>query len=172
VGQQYSWVSSAFYFGYLVATYPASLCFVKLPLGKFLASSMYVNGLFQKTLVTLTLHRVVWAVILACHGAVTNFGSLSAIRVLLGIFESVISPGFSLLTGMWYKPSEHAWRHGIWFAGNSMANLFGGVLSYAIGHISDGIAPWRVSFQSCTPAFIILDALLTSFDSGCLSYLV
>jgi hypothetical protein len=35
VGQQYFWVCSAFYFGYLVASYPASLCFVKLPLGKF-----------------------------------------------------------------------------------------------------------------------------------------
>ncbi|KAM3088698.1 Allantoate permease [Clarireedia jacksonii] len=40
VGQQYSWLSSVFYFGYLVANYPASLGFVKLPLAKFLSVSM------------------------------------------------------------------------------------------------------------------------------------
>lgn len=42
VGQQFSWASSAFYFGYLIASYPASLGFVKFPLGKYLSVSMYV----------------------------------------------------------------------------------------------------------------------------------
>jgi len=119
----------------------------QITIGKFLACSMYVNTLAQSTFKTLCYFRVIWSVVLACHGAVTNFGSLLARRVLLGVFESVISPGHSLLTGMWYTPPEHAWWHGIWFAGNSMANVFGGVLSYAIGHISDGVAPWRVSYQ-------------------------
>jgi hypothetical protein len=41
VGQQYSWLSSSFYFGYLVASYPASFGFVKFPTGKYLAVTMY-----------------------------------------------------------------------------------------------------------------------------------
>lgn len=69
------------------------------------------------------------------------------LRVLLGGFESIISPGFSLITGLWYKPSEHAMRHGIWFAGNGLASIFGGVLGYAIGEIDNTkLAAWRWLF--------------------------
>lgn len=112
-----------------MASYPASLAFVKLPIGKFLAGCI-----------------LIWAVILGCHGAATNFSSLMALRFLLGAFESSISPGFSLVTGLWYKPSEHAARHGIWFAGNTTAAIFGGLLAYAISHIKSNIAAWRWLF--------------------------
>ncbi|KAJ5852355.1 uncharacterized protein N7529_011740 [Penicillium soppii] len=129
VGAQYSWASSAFYFGFLVASYPVSLCFVKFPIGKFLSISF-----------------LVWAVILACHGATTNFAGITTVRVLLGGFESTISPGLSLITSLWYKRSEHVSRHGIWFAGNSISSIFGGLLTYGIGHISNSVEPWRWIF--------------------------
>lgn len=122
-------MSSIFYFGYLVASYPASLAFVKLPIGKFLAVCV-----------------LVWAVVLGCHGAANGFAGLMVLRFLLGAFESSISPGFSLVTGLWYKPSEHAARHGIWFAGNTTAAIFGGLLAYAISHIKSDIAAWRWLF--------------------------
>lgn len=37
---QYSWASSAFYFGYMVASYPVSIGFVKFPIGKYLSIMM------------------------------------------------------------------------------------------------------------------------------------
>jgi MFS transporter, ACS family, allantoate permease len=40
VGQEFPWLNSAFYFGYLIATYPVSVLFVKLPIAKVLAASM------------------------------------------------------------------------------------------------------------------------------------
>lgn len=89
--------------------------------------------------------RIIWAVVLTCHGAANNFVSLTVLRVLLGVFESTISPGFTLITGIWYKPSEHALRTCIWFSGNAFAAIFGGLLSYAIGHIQHSVAAWRVS---------------------------
>jgi ACS family allantoate permease-like MFS transporter len=128
-GRDYSWVSSTFYFGYLIASCPASFAFVKFPLGKFLATCV-----------------LAWAVILAFHGAAMSFASLTVLRFLLGICESTISPGFSLVTGLWYKPSEHASRHGLWFAGNTASAIFGGLLSYAISHIQSPIASWRWLF--------------------------
>ncbi|PMD15256.1 hypothetical protein NA56DRAFT_650395 [Hyaloscypha hepaticicola] len=39
-GQQYSWCSSAFYFGFLVASFPGSIGFVKFPLGKCLSTAV------------------------------------------------------------------------------------------------------------------------------------
>jgi MFS family permease len=96
----------------------------------------------------LTFLSVLWAIVLACHGGASNFAGIVTLRVLLGVFESAISPGFSLITGLWYKPSEHPSRHAIWFAGNGLAALFGGVLSYSISHINNSVAPWRVSLLS------------------------
>jgi MFS family permease len=87
-------------------------------------------------------------VILACHGATTNFAGITTVRVLLGGFESTISPGLSLITSLWYKRSEHVSRHGIWFAGNSISSIFGGLLTYGIGHISNSVEPWRVRYSA------------------------
>lgn len=81
---------------------------------------------------------------MACHAVAHNFASLTVLRVLLGVFESTISPGFTLLVGIWYKPSEHAMRTCIWFSGNAFAGIFGGLLAYAIGHIESKVAAWRV----------------------------
>jgi hypothetical protein len=36
-GQDYSWTSSIFYFGYLIAQYPGGYAMQRLPIGKFLA---------------------------------------------------------------------------------------------------------------------------------------
>lgn len=85
-----------------------------------------------------------WAVVVACHGAASDFAGITILRVLLGVFESTISPGLSLVTSVWYKRSEHASRHGIWFAGNSISSIFGGLLTYGIGHIDNSVEPWRV----------------------------
>ncbi|KAL4864812.1 major facilitator superfamily domain-containing protein [Aspergillus spectabilis] len=129
VGDQYSWASSAFFFGFLVASYPVSLYFVKFPIGKFLSITF-----------------LSWAIVLACHGATSNFAGITSVRVLLGALGSTISPGLSLVTGLWYKRSEHASRHGIWFAGNSIASMFGSLLTYGIGHINNSVDPWRWIF--------------------------
>jgi MFS family permease len=79
-------------------------------------------------------------------------------RFLLGVAESSISPGFSLITGIWYNRGEQPLRHGLWFAGNSLATMFGGLLAYAVAHINGSIAAWKVcgndkqSFQTYTLA--------------------
>lgn len=92
----------------------------------------------------LTNKSIIWAVVLACHGAASGFVSLLVLRILLGMLESTVTPGLSLMTAIWYKRSEHTLRHGIWFAGNCIASIFGGVLAYGIGHIDSSIESWRV----------------------------
>lgn len=72
-----------------------------------------------------------------------NTGSLLANRFFLGVAESAIAPGLSVVTAMWYKRSEQPLRHGVWFLGNTCAGIFGGVVAYGIGHIQS-IAPWKV----------------------------
>lgn len=93
-----------------------------------------------------TAFRIIWGVILACHGATSSFVQLATLRTLLGIMESAVSPGFSLVTGIWYRRSEHPMRHGIWFVGNATSGLFGGLIAYGMEHIHSKYSPWRYLF--------------------------
>ncbi|KAM5343629.1 hypothetical protein ACJ41O_012166 [Fusarium nematophilum] len=129
VGSRYSWCSSIFYFGYLAFSYPASFLMVRLPLGKYLAGT-----------------SLVWSIVLVCHAAVQDFRGLLIARFFLGAAEASISPGFSLITGMWYKREEQPLRHGIWFLGNAIATMFGGLLAYGIAHVGGALNPWRWLF--------------------------
>lgn len=97
---------------------------------------------------TLTSCSVGWAIIIGCHAALKNFGGLMAVRALLGAVEAAAIPGFSLLTGMFYKRQEHALRHGFWFIGNSLGIMIAGLLSFGIAHIKSGIGAWKVTFPA------------------------
>ncbi|KAI0149369.1 major facilitator superfamily domain-containing protein [Pestalotiopsis sp. NC0098] len=129
IGQQYSWTSSIFYIGYLVASYPISLGFVRFPLGKYLSILIFL-----------------WGIVLTLHAVATNYASLMVLRTLLGVFESGISPGFSLITGMWYTPKEHVSRHSFWFAGNAIASMIGSMIAYGILHYTGSFPQWKILF--------------------------
>ncbi|GES57250.1 pantothenate transporter [Aspergillus terreus] len=129
VGQEYSWASSIFYIGYLAASYPISFGFVKFPLGKYLSILIFL-----------------WGVILTFHALASNYASLMVLRTFLGVFESAISPGFSLITGMWYTPKEHVSRHSVWFCGNAGAGIIGSLISYGILYYGGEFAKWKILF--------------------------
>ncbi|KAL4869537.1 hypothetical protein BDV12DRAFT_167572 [Aspergillus spectabilis] len=65
-------------------------------------------------------------------------------RFFLGATEASISPGFSLITSLWYRSSEQPLRHGIWFCGNSISLIFGNLIAVGIWQIDSGIKPWQV----------------------------
>lgn len=155
VGTQFSWTGSIFYFGFIFWSYPSMYLSVRLPIGKYLGTTVYVSPHFQhdlqlgrrKSKLIITFDRLIWAAILMCHAACHNFTGLMITRFFLGAFEASIAPGFSLITGMWYTRRQQPLRYGLWFAGGSLATLFGGLLSYAIGHIDGGsMHAWRYLF--------------------------
>ncbi|KAL2840392.1 MFS general substrate transporter [Aspergillus pseudoustus] len=127
-GDEYSWASSLFNFGYLAASGPIALLIVKFPVGKFMAFSV-----------------AAWAAVLCCMGATHNAAGLMATRFFLGFTEAAVAPGFSIITSMWYKRSEQPLRHGVWFLGNVISGLFSGPLMYAFGHVQS-FPPWRLVF--------------------------
>ncbi|RJE26627.1 Major Facilitator Superfamily [Aspergillus sclerotialis] len=129
VGQDYSWTSSIFYIGYLAASYPISLGFVKFPLGRYLS-----------------LLIILWGIVLTLHAVAQNYAGLMVLRTFLGIFESAISPGFSLITGMWYTPREHISRHSVWFAGNAAAGIIGSLIAYGVLFYKGSLAQWKLLF--------------------------
>ncbi|KAM3442332.1 hypothetical protein NHJ13734_002440 [Beauveria thailandica] len=127
-GSDYSWSSSIYYFGYIVASYPAGVVMIRWRVGKAITASI-----------------LVWGSILMLTAVCHNAAGLLATRFFLGVAESAIAPGLTILISMFYKKSEQPLRHAAWFLGNTSAGLFGGLLNYGIGHISS-IAPWKASF--------------------------
>lgn len=139
-GSQYSWTSSIFYFGYLFWTWPSSWLVVRLPLGKYIAST-----------------ALVWGAIVMCHGACNSFRGFMTVRFLLGAAEAAVAPGFALVVAMFYRRDEQPLRQGLWFAGNCIANIIGGLVSYGIEHIDSPLANWRV-------LFLILGAVTVAYS--------
>ncbi|RMD40597.1 hypothetical protein DV735_g4535, partial [Chaetothyriales sp. CBS 134920] len=141
-GSQYSWASAVFYFGYLGWSWPSSYLIVRFPIGKYLAVTVFL-----------------WGGVLMCHAACQNFIGLLLTRFFLGVGEAAVAPGFALITGMFYTRKEQPMRQGGWFIGNSLGNIFGGLIAYAIGQIpSNTLQSWRYLFLilgSVTSAYAI-----------------
>ncbi|KAK6365543.1 hypothetical protein LTS17_011262 [Exophiala oligosperma] len=129
VGQEYSWVSSVFYFGYFFWEYPTTLLITRLPVAKYMAA----NTAF-------------WGIVVALTAACTNYGGLITVRFFLGVAEATITPAFMFITSTWYTRDEIPIRTGIWFAGNSVGGVLASFIAYGVGHIEDPLSPWMWMF--------------------------
>lgn len=133
VGNDYQWLSSMFYFGYLAWEYPTSRLLQRLPLAKYSAFCVFM-----------------WGTTLACFAAVDNYSGAIAIRFFLGVFESAVTPGFALFTSQWYTKREQGARTGLWFSFNGFGQIFGGLVAYAIAkgtaNHPASIAGWKIVF--------------------------
>ncbi|KAF3762228.1 putative MFS allantoate transporter [Cryphonectria parasitica EP155] len=150
VGQQYSWIGSMFYFGYLFWEYPTNRLLQRLPLGKY--SSLNV---------------IAWGLILACMAATKNFAGAMTVRFFLGVFESAVTPGFALFTSQWYTIKEQGARTGIWFSFNGWGQILGGFVAYGI---AVGTTKHPVAIESWQLLFLVI-GLFTSFI-GCIFFFV
>ncbi|KAK7943580.1 uncharacterized protein PG986_012693 [Apiospora aurea] len=102
-GDKYSWVGSAFYFGYLIWCLPSGSLLQKLPLAKVLC-----------------MVQLLWGCILISTGFANSFAGLIALRVLLGALEAPIVPGNFLILGRWaigFLHDDHQWRAMFWITG-------------------------------------------------------
>lgn len=109
VGQDYSWLGSIFYFGYLIGQYPAGYFLQRLPIAKVIGVT-----------------TVTWGVILITTPACHNFAGIAVNRFMLGLVESVINPGFVLIMSMWYTSLEQPLRLELYYCTNGVATMFGG----------------------------------------------
>lgn len=78
----------------------------------------------------------------ACH----NFAGMAANRFLLGLLESTVNPGFVLIMSMWYTSAEQPLRLEAYYCTNGVATMFGGLIGYAVGHITTGLPRWMYVF--------------------------
>lgn len=128
-GTQFSWCASIFYFGYLIFEAPGVVILQKFSVSKFLGVNI-----------------ILWGGVLMTTAACSSFAGLATVRFILGMTEATISPGFVAVTGIWWSRTEQAGRSGLWVSFLGVGGCVGGLLAYAIGHISGSLPPWKYIF--------------------------
>lgn len=127
-GDKYSWTGSAFYIGYLFFEFPASLALQKFPLAK-----------------TIGCFVVFWGVILCLH-SVAQYPGFIALRTILGMAESSITPGFLLLTAQYYTKLETYLRVALWFSFNGLGLILGSGMAYGLAIHDHSMELWKLVF--------------------------
>jgi MFS family permease len=142
---EYSWLASIFYFGFLFWEYPANLTAQRLPVGTVI--SCFV---------------IAWGAILMITAACTNFTGMAICRFLLGCFEAPITPCFMMIVAMWYLRQEQPFRAGCFYCCNGIGSMLGGLISFAIGQLH-GFPVWRAVFLICGGVTVLWGGILLFF---------
>lgn len=121
-----------------------------------------------------------WGAITMGLGGVRSFGSVTAVRFLLGVFEAGtyqhlfclsmaeltgptgLFPGLVYYLTFWYRTDERSIRVAIILASATLAGAFGGALAFGIGHMNQthGLSAWRWLFileglPSCLSSILV-----------------
>lgn len=95
---------------------------------------------------TISVSTLCWGIILLTTPACTSFAGIATNRFLLGFVEATINPGFVLIMSTWYTNPEQPLRLETYYCTNGIATMFGGLIGYAVGHITTGLPKWMYVF--------------------------
>ncbi|KAF7345820.1 MFS general substrate transporter [Mycena venus] len=124
---QYNWLGTIFYLGYLAFQFPQNLALQRFPVAKWMSINIFV-----------------WAVALCFHAACRNFFGLLTVRFILGMCEGSITAGFMIVSSMFYTRPEQTLRVGYWFLMNGTAQIISGFISFGTLHIKvSRLEPWQ-----------------------------
>lgn len=129
VGQDYSWVSSIFYFGYMGCQPLAARSIQVAPPGRLLAITVFL-----------------WGIILACSAATHSYAGQLLCRFFLGCTEAFVSPICMHLSSSFYTETQQPLRVGIWFSGNDFGGILSSFIAFGLGHIKGHLLPWKYIF--------------------------
>ncbi|KAL7924755.1 major facilitator superfamily domain-containing protein [Trichoderma austrokoningii] len=133
VGNDFSWMATAFFIGYALAEFPQAYLIQTFPVSKVLGFNV-----------------LLWGAVVCCTAAAHDFTGVAAVRTLLGMFEAVITPALVLITSQWYTRKQATLRTGIWYCGLGAGQVMGGLISWAAQHGSttSSFEGWRIMFLS------------------------
>ena len=130
---QYSTCLSILYVGYILMQVPSNII-----INRIARPSLYISVVM-----------LLWGLISTLTGNATGFGSMIAIRFLLGFVEAAFLPGALLILSKWYTKRELALRNAILFCGNLISNAFSALIGAGVLSNMDGVlghAAWKWLF--------------------------
>jgi predicted MFS family arabinose efflux permease len=146
-GNQYSLIGSAGYWAQLGVQPFTAMLIVKVP---------------TKWLVTILVFC--WGSFMCGLAASTNFHTLMANRVFLGLFEAAVLPMFAVITMTWYRRREQPMRIALWYGTNGIASMLGSLLAWALSFIkSDKLHVYQILFLVTGLATVITAPVIFMF---------
>ncbi|KAL3419475.1 nicotinic acid plasma membrane transporter [Phlyctema vagabunda] len=130
-GTQFGNISTLFYVPYILLETPWVMCVKRFGPNKVLAVAL-----------------VSWSIVTICTGFIHTYGQAIAMRMLLGICEAGVAPGFAFIFSTIWDRKDTAKRVALIYFANVMSGAFGGLFAYGIQSMGErrGIAAWRWLF--------------------------
>ncbi|KZO89503.1 MFS general substrate transporter, partial [Calocera viscosa TUFC12733] len=124
---------------------PIALLLQRLPVAKALSALIFV-----------------WGVIVILTPTVNSYPGAVVQRFFLGLVESAVSPGFVLVSSMWYTRAELPLRLGIWYSATGLFTIFSGLINYGIGSASltAPLAGWKYMYLFAGSVTLLWSAVL------------
>jgi MFS family permease len=127
-GNDYAWLLTIFYIGYIVFEWFAFMWKVVPPH------------------IWATITICAWGLIATLQAATTNWKGMMALRFLLGACEAGFGPGVPYLLSFFYMRQELGLRVGLFLSAGALATCFAGALAYGITSGHAAIANWKLLF--------------------------
>ncbi|KIW47279.1 uncharacterized protein PV06_02860 [Exophiala oligosperma] len=157
-GDQYNLILSIFFIPYVLTAPFLGIAGKRYGPSRVLPIMMFCFGFFTLMVV-----------------AAKNFGGILALRWFLGMAESAFFPLVIYYQTTFYRRGELARRLAIFYAAQSIASAFGGLLSYGVFQIKSGsLADWRYLFiieGSCSMLFAIFAFWYLPYDAQSAKFL-
>ncbi|KAJ5489542.1 hypothetical protein N7539_004432 [Penicillium diatomitis] len=147
VGNEFSNTATWFFIAYLIAEVPNVYCLQKVPAAKWLGGNVFL-----------------WGVAAAASAGAKDYKTLLTARIFLGIFEATVGPSLMLLSSQYYTRSEQAPRFTFWYMGLGVAQILGGIISFAFQHVKyASLEGWRIMFIVLGLVTMVVGALTYFF---------
>lgn len=104
---------------------------------------------------------IIWGLVVALHAACSGFVSLAVLRFVLGFGEVFTTPVVLQIFSSWYTKEEQLVRMPIWYTCYGLANIFGGLLAWAL--YQAGSFRWQGLFVLYGSMTMVLGILLYLF---------
>ncbi|KAJ1986155.1 hypothetical protein GGI25_003665 [Coemansia spiralis] len=128
-GEQFNWIISAFFFTYIFCEVPSNIMLKKV------GARLWIPFI-----------AICWSVLVACMAAAKSYGSLVAVRVLMGVFEAGFVPGFIYITSFWYTKRQQAPRIALFFSAGVFAGIWAGPLAARLQKINGSLMGYQYIF--------------------------
>ncbi|KAI0415516.1 major facilitator superfamily domain-containing protein [Xylaria grammica] len=126
-GNQFNYLSAVVYAGYFIGQYPCGWLIGRYPAQKVLAVCI-----------------LIWGVLVILLTQARSFPS----AFLMGLFEASVTPGLTLMTGIWFTRKEIPLRQCIWYSSLGWSGLIGSYISTGIARLPENTTPerWEILF--------------------------
>ncbi|KAI7853656.1 major facilitator superfamily domain-containing protein [Circinella umbellata] len=127
-GNQFAWLGSIYYLGYLIFQIPNQYLLQKIPIAKYLGTAL-----------------ILWGLTVGCTALATNFIQLCILRFLLGLFESVTYPALYLLIAILWRRTEQVMFFSTIPISNALGGAFAGLISLGFLKLDglSGLSSWK-----------------------------